>query len=113
MVDLIREQRARVVWVFLGVAALAVVFGAFLFALTSCQELRPVEPGPMQPATCEAACATLARLDCPEAKPNRAGLSCPEVCERASLLRDMHLGCVANASDQDSLRECQSVRCLW
>lgn len=111
MTDLIKEQRARAWIVVLGVAALAFAFGVFLLALASCRE--PVEPGPMQPATCEAACASLARLDCPEAKANRAGLPCTEVCERASLLRDMHLGCVANASDQDSLRECQSVRCLW
>ena len=113
MTDIIREQRARAWVVVLGVAALACVFGAFLFALSSCHDLRPVEPGPMQPATCEAACARLAKLDCPEAQPNRAQMSCTEVCERASLLRDMHLGCVANAADQDSLRECQSVRCLW
>ena len=111
MTDIIQEQRGREIFVVLGVAVLAFVFGAFLLALASCRE--PVEPGPMQPATCEAACVRLAKLDCPEAKPNRAGHSCANVCEKASMLRDMNLGCVANASDQDSLRECQSVRCLW
>ncbi len=75
-------------------------------------ELPPLGPPSAYPATFEGACANLERLRCPEARPTRSGISCPRVLERAAELRDIHVACIASASDLVDLRACGGVRCV-
>lgn len=105
------NPRNREAWLTLGgILFMAAFFVGLVVWLSSCE---PPAKSPPLPAdgTCEAACANLGRLGCPESKPNAKGMTCPEICERASLLRDMALECVASATDREALLECGSVRC--
>ncbi len=85
----------------------------FVVLLVACSPspVPPVVPG--QPG-CEPACLALARLDCPEAKPSRAGASCVEICERlvaSPTLGRIDTACVSGAESVDQVRTCAGVRC--
>lgn len=98
--------------------AIASLIGlAFLLGGIACpspQPLPPVPPGP-PPATAdagsivEAACANLARLQCPEG----LRLDCVTVAQKAVDLRttDLKLGCLVGAQTVDEVRACGSVSC--
>lgn len=106
------NPRNREAWLTLGgIAFMAAAFIALVLFLSSCHHVP--EPLPPMPDTAEAACANLSRLQCPEARPTKSGVMCPELVAKASRLRNMNLGCVANAPDIDALRDCGSVRCVW
>lgn len=110
MIDF-NNPRNREFWFTMGGIAFMVAFFIGLAVwLSSCT---PPAQSPKVPTdgTCDAACANLARLGCPESRPNSKGMTCSAICERASLLRDMSLECVANAPDQEALLECGTVRC--
>lgn len=59
---------------------------------------------------CERACAHLAAFRCPEAKPTKTGVSCPDLCERGQTLEDMPTSCLAGAATLPAVRKC-GVRC--
>ncbi len=105
--------------------ALASFIGlAFLLGGLACpgpQPLPPIPPGP-PPATAdagadvpapgtaaEAACANLARLQCPEG----LRLDCVVVVQKAMETRitDLNVGCLIEAQTVAAVRVCGSVRC--
>ena len=59
----------------------------------------PVNPTPIDGATCADVCAHMAELGCPSAQPTPAGVGCEEVCEsvQASGIVKWDLGCRAAA----------------
>jgi hypothetical protein len=91
------------------------VFAA-LVALAACgapaqPPARPIPAG-WQPGTCDAACARLARLGCPEADDTRTGIGCPALCVRVMAIRPLNLGCVEHATSRAEVRTCDGFRCL-
>lgn len=59
---------------------------------------------------CESACAHLAAFHCPEAKPTKGGVACPELCERGQTLENMPTACLGGATSLAAVRAC-GVRC--
>jgi len=62
---------------------------------------------------CQAACARLRSLGCPEASTPDGGRSCYRLCADAEESRkfDLKPACVAGALDVATVRSCGSVRC--
>lgn len=100
-------------WVAAGIAFMFAVLFGLMLVLSSCHDLPPVIlPSNESP---EAVCQNLARLNCPEANPTRAGVSCPDVLRKTLAIREMPMGCLSYAVDVDTLRACPggAVRCVW
>ena len=103
--------------------ALASLIGlAFLLGGMACpQPFPPVPPGPEPAAldagadvpapstSAEAACANLARLQCPEG----LRLDCAAVVQKASETRitDLNVGCLIEAPTVEAARACGTVAC--
>lgn len=107
-------RRALRVWAavtcLLGVACVALV-GYLVVGCAAPPPPPPVTPAPVLTPSCTTACANLERLGCPEARPTKGGLACVTICERASQIQDMRLGCVSSASNFTALLACETVRC--
>lgn len=75
----------------------------------------PFPPSPIGVAGgsgCSAACAKLARLGCPEAKPTPKGASCVEVCANTqgdSSPVSLQTDCVVRAGSCDDAKACQAI----
>lgn len=69
------------------------------------------DSGPSAP--CEAACAKLAALGCPEADTLDGGKSCAQLCldSEASGKFNLKPACVAGAQTVEQVRACGTVRC--
>lgn len=88
----------------------AFVLALVVLVLLACGSPPPPAPPPAPAGDDpEGACATLARLGCPEAQ--LAAAVCPDVLRRAGELRDLRTGCIAAARDVAELRACGTVRC--
>jgi hypothetical protein len=61
---------------------------------------------------CEYACKNLDALECPEARPTRAGRSCAQMCTRlaAAMVSEFDAECTAKATSKTTVRVC-GVRC--
>lgn len=62
-------------------------------------------------SACAKACATFAKLGCPEARATDHGVSCVAVCVRGDALRKAPASCWAGAVTVEALRACGGVRC--
>lgn len=75
----------------------------------------PFPPDPVGVAGasgCAAACAKLAQLGCPEAKPTPKGASCVEVCANTqgdSSPVSLQTDCVVRAGSCDDAKACQAI----
>ena len=112
-------------WAFIRCAA-GVVQAALLAALLGLAACTPLPNPPLEDPTayppssfgaeagsgtpCERACARLAALHCPEAKPTKSGVACPALCDRAQALEEMPTACVVGAASIPAVRAC-GVRC--
>lgn len=84
---------------------LHIAMGAIL-AAAFCVHCSPaLEPRPPAPGDCGAACATLARLGCPEGEPTADGVSCADLCATERMGDQYELGCVA------ALESCEVDSC--
>ncbi len=89
-------------------------FALIVWACTPTREPEPTGPPLGDASPCHAACETLARLLCPEARPTDAGDSCESVCESVAESGTITLcpGRVAGAKDCDEARrrsQCENV----
>jgi hypothetical protein len=77
----------------------------FLLAFAGCV----TTPSPPPGDECQAACANLLKLACPEGQDS----SCVEVCQQAQATRltDLKPTCLARAKDRVAVRLCGSVDC--
>jgi hypothetical protein len=88
-----------------------VVAALACFELTACPGPTPLVPlapdadGAVPTAPCEVACARMAALNCPEARPTPKGLTCVQVCA-ATPAYALDQGCVARATTLEALRAC-------
>lgn len=94
---------------------IALSMAAFVAA---CATIDPPEQGSVSntpwstassPDQCDAACARLGQLACPEGMPSPGGHSCVEVCVGAVDI--LPVSCVAGATTIQAVRAC-GVRCL-
>lgn len=81
-------------------------------------------PAPGEPASIEAedtpaaasspcglSCANWKRLECPEAFPNKVGMSCYRVCAMRAKLVTIPSKCWIEAQTVEALRACGGIRC--
>jgi hypothetical protein len=98
---------------------------ATAFVVVACTVLPPHPPAPDDPTAyppssygvdasgtpCEVACAHLAAVQCPEARPSKAGRSCPDICARGQALEELPTACLSRANTVTAVRAC-GVRCV-
>ena len=98
---------------FLAARPAIVLMLSFLFLGAHCNENggQKPEPSPADPESCEAACARLAELGCPEAEPTPEGATCTEVCENVehSGAVTLNPACVVGIDSCDELDPCVEV----
>jgi hypothetical protein len=81
----------------------AMLFG---LALVEARCLPPPEPDPEpQDGNCDAACATLERLGCPEGAQASDGTPCAELCRAEEMGQQYSLGCI------EALTVCDVASC--
>jgi len=105
----------------------ALIALALIAAIAACTPIAPKPPVSEDPTEyppssfgleagsgtpCESACARLAALHCPEAKPTKSGVACAELCARTEQrLENLPTTCVAGATSIPAVRAC-GVRCV-